>query len=183
MLIDIEHCSEEDCREEARWLEAHAEDIPLPLQRFCAMHYPNAYVRRACLRAIGVEFADDSSFVNAGFTVVPNAPSDVHVRIGRNVSIAPNVTCICDSSANNGRELNAYEYVREQLTRKAHIIIDDESWIGANVTILPGVTISRFCVVGAGAVVTKSTEEFGIYAGVPAAKIGDVRCWEDAQEA
>lgn len=42
---------------------------------------------------------------------------------------------------------------------------------GANITILDGVTIKSGCIIGAGAVVTKSTEPNGVYAGVPARKI------------
>ncbi len=52
------------------------------------------------------------------------------------------------------------------------VTIEDDVWIGRRVIILPGVTISHGCVLGAGAVVTKNTEPFGIYGGVPAKKIG-----------
>jgi len=48
------------------------------------------------------------------------------------------------------------------------VIIEDECWIGANVTILKGVTIGRGSVVAAGAVVTKSCEPYSIIGGVPA---------------
>ncbi|MBR1536811.1 MAG: hypothetical protein IJ630_07725 [Treponema sp.] len=44
-------------------------------------------------------------------------------------------------------------------------------WIGANVTILDGVTVASGCVLAAGSVVTKSTEPNGVYAGVPARRI------------
>ena len=53
------------------------------------------------------------------------------------------------------------------------VIIRKDCWIGANVTILKGVTIEEGCVVAAGSVVTKSTEKYGIYAGVPAKRIKD----------
>lgn len=33
---------------------------------------------------------------------------------------------------------------------------------------MPGVTVKKGCIIGAGAVVTKDTDEFGVYAGVPA---------------
>lgn len=52
------------------------------------------------------------------------------------------------------------------------ITINEDVWIGANVTILKGVNIGRGCVIAAGSVVTKSTENYAIYGGVPAKKIG-----------
>lgn len=53
----------------------------------------------------------------------------------------------------------------------ADIIIEDDVWIGANVTVLKGVTIGRGSVVGAGAVVIKNLPPYGIYGGVPAKMI------------
>jgi len=47
--------------------------------------------------------------------------------------------------------------------------------LGSNATILPGVTIGRYALVGAGAVVTKDIPDFAIAAGVPARIVGDVR--------
>lgn len=155
------------------------EDAPLYCIKYLAMWYPNAHVRRACLKRQNVVFADDSSFANMGFCVIPNAPESTHVYVGKNVSIAPNVTCICSADANNGKEINSYRYVVQRLTCNKDIILKDESWIGAGVTILPGITIGHCCVIGAGAVVTSNTDDYGIYAGVPARKIGDVRQWED----
>lgn len=156
--------------------------LPQAHRIFLASHYPDAHVRRAALRSIGVVFEDGSSFVNEGFHLTPNKPSDVHVRIGRNVSIAPNVTCICDSCANNGAEINSYRYVTEKLTRRADIVISDEAWIGAGAVLLPGVTVGRCAVVGAGCVLTRDAEDYGIYVGVPGRKVGDVRQWEEGYD-
>ena len=50
----------------------------------------------------------------------------------------------------------------------APVIIEDDCWIGANVTILKGVTIGRGSVIAAGAVVTKSCEPYSVIGGVPA---------------
>ena len=41
--------------------------------------------------------------------------------------------------------------------------------------ILPGVTIAEGCVIAAGAVVNKSTEPDGLYAGVPARRVKDLK--------
>lgn len=46
--------------------------------------------------------------------------------------------------------------------------IDDDVFIGAKSIILPGLHVAEGCVVGAGAVLAKDTEPFGIYAGNPA---------------
>lgn len=48
------------------------------------------------------------------------------------------------------------------------IIIREGSWIGANAVILPGVTVGKNSVVGAGSVVTKEVPDFSVVAGVPA---------------
>ena len=80
--------------------------------------------------------------------------------IGHNVVLA---TINHDLSPLNNRE-NHY----------APIVIEDHVWIGSNATILPGVTIGRWAVVGAGAVVTKDVEEFTVVGGVPAKEIRKV---------
>ena len=48
------------------------------------------------------------------------------------------------------------------------ILIKKNAWIGANVTILPGVTIGENAVVAAGAVVVKDVADNSIVGGVPA---------------
>lgn len=45
--------------------------------------------------------------------------------------------------------------------------IDDDTWIGGNVTILPGVYIGKNVVIGAGSVVTKDIPDHVIAAGNP----------------
>ena len=63
------------------------------------------------------------------------------------------------------------KYIYTQGLSKKGIKIEDDVWLGAGVKILDGVTIAKGCVIGANAVVTKDTEPFGIYVGVPAKKI------------
>lgn len=55
----------------------------------------------------------------------------------------------------------------------APVTIQDYVFVGPRAIILPGVTIKRGAVVGAGAVVTKDVEEYSIVGGVPAKKIGE----------
>ena len=47
-------------------------------------------------------------------------------------------------------------------------------WIGMGSIILPGITIAEGCVIGAGSVVTRSTEPNGLYVGNPAKRIKEL---------
>ena len=60
----------------------------------------------------------------------------------------------------------------------APVSIGDNSWIGEQVIILPGVHIGSGCIVGAGSVVTKSVPDNCIVAGNPARVI---KKWENGE--
>ncbi|MES1927747.1 acetyltransferase [Salinisphaera dokdonensis CL-ES53] len=55
----------------------------------------------------------------------------------------------------------------------AEVSLERQVVIGANSTVLPGVTIREGCSVGAMTLVNKSTDPWGIYAGNPARRIKD----------
>jgi acetyltransferase-like isoleucine patch superfamily enzyme len=50
----------------------------------------------------------------------------------------------------------------------APVVIEDDSDLGVGSIILPGVTVGRGAVVGAGAVVTRDVPAYAVAAGVPA---------------
>ncbi|WP_218712444.1 DapH/DapD/GlmU-related protein [Arthrobacter sp. BF1] len=56
----------------------------------------------------------------------------------------------------------------------ARVVIGEGVWFGANVTVLPGVSIGDGAVVGAGAVVTKDVPAGAVVVGVPAKQVGTV---------
>lgn len=56
----------------------------------------------------------------------------------------------------------------DQFIEFAPTTIGSDVWIGTRAVIRDGVTVGHGCVIGAGAVVTKDTEPYGIYVGVPA---------------
>ena len=62
----------------------------------------------------------------------------------------------------------------------APIVIGKNVWIGANATIVPGVTIGNGSIIAAGAVVTKDVPENVVVGGVPA-KIIKTVVTEDLQ--
>ncbi len=68
-----------------------------------------------------------------------------------------------------------YPLAIEEKNVKKGPTINEHAVIGANSTILPGVKIGRYSLIGAGSVVTKDVEDYAIMVGNPARKIGDIR--------
>lgn len=150
------------------FLWKNAAIMPKRAVKYIANYYPDARLRKLYWLKLGVVMGKNT-YANLGFTTTSNFRKLIF--IGDNVSIGPNVTIICDSCANNGREINEIDEVRERLTKCEPVFIEDEAWIGAGVIILPGVRIGRCAVIGAGSVVTNDVEPYAIYAGVPAKKV------------
>ena len=87
------------------------------------------------------------------------------LKISDYVMIGPNITILGgDHKIPNVNEKIWFHNKGEDKT----IIIEEDVWIGANVTLLKNAHISKGCVIGACSVVTKKTEPYGIYAGNPA---------------
>lgn len=92
------------------------------------------------------------------------------VRIGDNVMIGPH-TCIASGSHDFHQVVRPMRFAGD--TSKGPIVIEDNVWIGANVTITDGVRVGRDAVIGAGSVVTNDVAPYDIVAGVPAKAIGN----------
>lgn len=90
------------------------------------------------------------------------------IIIGKNVSIGPRVI-LGGASHEVGTEGR-----RAGRATFGKIEIQEGAWVGAGAVILPDVVISQGCIIAAGAVVNKSTEPNGLYAGVPARRIKDL---------
>jgi acetyltransferase-like isoleucine patch superfamily enzyme len=54
------------------------------------------------------------------------------------------------------------------------IRVENGTWIGARATVLGGVTVGEGCVIGAHAVVNRSTAPHGLYAGLPGRRMRDL---------
>ncbi len=90
------------------------------------------------------------------------------IQIGRGVHVAPRVSIYTSSHRLGGAAMRGGEVVRAPVT------ISDGCWVGANAILLAGVTLGPGVVVAAGAVVTKSLLEPGVYAGTPARRVRDL---------
>lgn len=86
------------------------------------------------------------------------------VEIGSNVNLAQGIVV----TALNHNFTDCTKRIDEQGVSTAKITIGNDVWIGANATILPGVTIGNHSVVAASAVVTKDVPPYSLVGGVPA---------------
>lgn len=148
------------------FLQDNVNIMPMRFVKFIAFFYTDARIRKVYLRRLGVKMGENT-YTNLGFRIVSD-DRKTRVIIGKNVSIAPNVVMVVCSSANNGKRINEIAYVKDHLEKQEKIVIGDDVWIGANVTILPGVHVGECAVIGAGSVVTRDVEPYAIVAGNPA---------------
>lgn len=158
------------------------------MQRYNSLPYADRSKRYGMIREI---FGSVGTNVSVGDGTIIGFGDNIHV--GNNVSI--NYRCIlndCNSIVIGndvliapGVQMNTASHpilLSERLTTDwspasgeyrwrtfaKPIIIGDGCWIGANATIIGGVTIGEGAVVAAGAVVTKDVEPYTMVGGVPA---------------
>jgi galactoside O-acetyltransferase len=112
----------------------------------------------------GITIGRNTSF---NHNVMLNADFGGQILIDEDCLIGPGV--VFRTANHNYHDRNTL--IRLQGHSSADIIVEKDVWIGANAVILPGVTIGRGSVVGAGAVVTRNVESYSVVAGVPAKKI------------
>lgn len=92
------------------------------------------------------------------------------IRIGSYVMCGPNVTIL--GGDHEFKDPTKPMFVaKHKTTSPTEILIGNDVWIGANVTILKNVEIGDGAIVAAGSVVTKNVPPLAIVAGVPAVLI------------
>ena len=102
--------------------------------------------------------AGDNFLVDNNVTIQDSG----EVRIGNNVLISPNtvITTVQHPLSPKKR--------RQHLATAFPVTIGNDVWIGANVTIFPGVTVGNNVVITVGAVVTKDVPDNSLIGGSPA---------------
>ncbi len=109
--------------------------------------------------SVGKEF-----YANHGLTILDTST----VTIGDDVLIGPRVTIACATHPLNAKER------RSGVELAFPVSIGNTVWIGAGVSIMPGVTIGDNAVIAAGAVVTKDVPANCLVGGVPATVIKEI---------
>ncbi|MBN1464038.1 MAG: acyltransferase [Paludibacteraceae bacterium] len=89
------------------------------------------------------------------------------LHMGNNVSISPNVFII---SLSHDKNSSCFSTIGKT------VFIDDYVWVGIGAFILPGVSLNKGCIVGAGSVVIKEVKTMEIVCGNPAKFIGNREC-------
>ncbi|TYA78492.1 acyltransferase [Seonamhaeicola marinus] len=100
------------------------------------------------------------------------------VTIGNDIRLAQNITV----SGLNHDYQDVHQPIHEQGVSTSEIVLEDNSWLGANVVVVAGVTIGKHCIVAAGSVVTKDVPPYSVVVGNPARVIKqynqDTKTWE-----
>jgi len=107
---------------------------------------------------LGVEIGEDTKVGNNAFL-----DGRAQLKIGDHVDIASEVMIYNSEHNIEDPEFKAVE---------EFVKIKDYCFVGPRAIILPGVTVGRGSVIAAGAVVTKSVDDYQIVAGIPAVVIG-----------
>jgi acetyltransferase-like isoleucine patch superfamily enzyme len=86
------------------------------------------------------------------------------VKIGKCVRIGNKTTIISEDHGYSAKEIPIH--LQEHIGKP--VIIEDDVWVGCNVTLLKGITIGKGAVVGAGTLVSKDIPAYAVVVGNPA---------------
>lgn len=92
------------------------------------------------------------------------------IKVGDHVMTGPGVTFITGGHRYDivGRTMKNIGNDEKLPENDQDIVLEGDNWIGANSTILKGVTVGLGAIIAAGAVVTENVPRYSIVGGVPA---------------
>jgi acetyltransferase-like isoleucine patch superfamily enzyme len=141
--------------------------IPSHLVRRLFFHLGGVKLGKGSTIHVGCRFYQPKHITIGADTIVGNyavLDGRAPLSIGSHVDIASEVMIYNSQHDINDPKFQAIE---------APVVIEDYVFIGPRAIILPGVTIKKGAVVGAGAVVTKDVESGIVVGGIPAKPIGE----------
>lgn len=113
--------------------------------------------------------------IGQNVAIGPNVNVGSNVKIQNNVSIYDGVTIEDDVFCGPSCVFTNVRTPRSFINRKSEFqetIVKKGATIGANVTIVCGVTLGKYCFIGAGAVVTKDVPDYALVVGNSSKQIG-----------
>jgi UDP-2-acetamido-3-amino-2,3-dideoxy-glucuronate N-acetyltransferase len=122
----------------------------------------------------GCKVGDDCS-IGQNVVISPEVKIGNRVKIQNNVSVYTGVICEDEVFLGPSAVFTNVINPRSAVSRKSEYkptLVQKGATIGANATIVCGVTIGRFAFVGAGAVVTKNIPDYALVVGNPARQTG-----------
>jgi len=109
--------------------------------------------------------------------IAPQAELGNNVKVQNNVSIYTGVVCEDDVFLGPSCVFTNVINPRSFIPRKEEFrrtLVKKGATVGANATVICGVTIGEYAMIGAGAVVTKAVPDYALIAGNPGRQIGRV---------
>ena len=110
---------------------------------------------------------DDYTNVSANCSLL----SETKINLGKYCFLAGH--CYLVAGGNHRFERTDIPIMFQPSLDKGGIMVGEDVWLGASVTVLDGVSIGKGSIIGAGAVVRESLPDYAIAAGIPAKKIKD----------
>lgn len=128
--------------------------------QFCVI-LQNSVIGKNCNICAQV-FIENDVFIGDNVTIKPGVQIWDGITIEDNVFVGPNVTFTNDLVPRS----------KQYPERFIRTVVKKGVTIGANSTIIAGITLGEFCFIGAGSVVTKNTTAYQVYYGNPARHSG-----------
>ena len=122
----------------------------------------------------------ENSTIGQNVLVSSQAVLGNNVKVQNNVSVYSGVVCEDDVFLGPSCVFTNVINPRSFISRKdefRHTLVKKGATIGANATIICGVTIGEYAMIGAGAVVTKDVPDYALIVGNPGKQIG----WVDKE--
>ena len=160
------------------------------------MKSPNYFVHNTSIIDNNVKIGEGTkiwhfSHIQSGAIIGQNCSLGQNVNVANNVKIGHHVKIQNNVSVYEGVELEDYVFCgpsmvftnirlpRSEFPQKGNeyyekTLVKKSASIGANSTVLCGITIGTYALIGAGAVVTKDVPDYALVIGNPSKVIGEV---------